>query len=66
MRPAELHEIVRPVEALFALTDQIEARFRKAQAELGQLAPPLLARAFRGQVVPQTAPTNRRLNSSTA
>ncbi|HAB16977.1 MAG TPA: type I restriction endonuclease subunit S, partial [Verrucomicrobiales bacterium] len=51
--PAEQQEIVRRVEALFALADQIEARFRKAQALVDQLTPSLLARAFRGQLVPQ-------------
>ena len=50
---AEQQEIVRRVEPLFALADQIEARFKKAQAQVDRLTPSLLARAFRGQLVPQ-------------
>lgn len=50
---AEQQEIVRRVEALFALADQIEARFQKAQSQVAKLTPSLLARAFRGQLVPQ-------------
>ena len=50
---AEQQEIVRRVEGLFALADQIEARFNKAQAQVDKLTPSLLARAFRGQLVPQ-------------
>jgi type I restriction enzyme S subunit len=46
-------EIVRRVEALFALADQLEARFAKAQTQVDKLTPSLLARAFRGQLVPQ-------------
>ena len=41
------------MEALFALADQIEARFKKAQAQVDKLTPSLLARAFRGELVPQ-------------
>jgi type I restriction enzyme, S subunit len=50
---AEQQEIVRRVEALFALADQIEARFKKAQAQVEKLTPSLLTRAFRGELVPQ-------------
>ena len=50
---AEQQEIVRRVEGLFALADQIDARFNKAQAQVGKLTPSLLARAFRGHLVPQ-------------
>jgi type I restriction enzyme S subunit len=49
----EQHEIVRRVENLFALADQIEARFTKAQVQLDRLTPSLLAKAFRGELVPQ-------------
>ena len=45
--------IVRRVEGLFALADQIEARFQAAQTQVAKLTPSLLARAFRGQLVPQ-------------
>ncbi|MBI2927516.1 MAG: restriction endonuclease subunit S [Verrucomicrobia bacterium] len=50
---AEQREIVNRVEALFALADQIEARFTQARAQVDQLTPSLLARAFRGELVPQ-------------
>jgi hypothetical protein len=50
---SEQQEIVRRVEGLFALADQIEARFEKARAQLDQLTSSLLARTFRGELVPQ-------------
>jgi type I restriction enzyme, S subunit len=50
---AEQQEIVRRVEALFALADQIEGRYAKAKAYVEKLTPSLLARAFRGELVPQ-------------
>ena len=50
---AEQQEIVRRVEALFALADQIEARYAKAKAYIEKLTPSLLAKAFRGELVPQ-------------
>jgi type I restriction enzyme S subunit len=49
----EQQEIVRQVEASFALADQIEARFTHARAQVDKLTPSLLARAFRGELVPQ-------------
>ena len=49
----EQEEIVRRVEGLFALADQLEARFTKARAYVDKLTPSLLARAFSGQLVPQ-------------
>ena len=49
----EQHVIVRRVEGLFALADQIEARFESAQSRMEKLTPSLLAKAFRGQLVPQ-------------
>ena len=53
MTATEQQKIVRRVEGLFALADQIEARFNKAQAQVAQLTPSLLARAFAGRLVPQ-------------
>lgn len=50
---AEQKEIVRRVQALFALADQIEARLAKAKTQLDKLTPSLLARAFSGKLVPQ-------------
>ena len=64
---AQQQKIVRRVEGLFAPTDQIEARFKKAQAwidkfesrftraraQMNKLTPSLLAKAFRGELVAQ-------------
>ena len=50
---AEQHEIVRRVEQLFALADQLEARYARAQAHVDKLTQSLLAKAFRGELVPQ-------------
>lgn len=49
----EQQEIVRRVERLFALADQLEVRLAKARGQVDQLTPSLLARAFTGQLVPQ-------------
>lgn len=49
----EQHEIVRRVEQLFALADKIEARYAKAKAMLDKLSQSILAKAFRGELVPQ-------------
>jgi len=49
----EQQEIVRRVEGLFALADQIAARFEKAHAQVEKLMPTILARAFRGELVAQ-------------
>lgn len=50
---AEQQEIVRRVEELFSLGDRIEARLALARAQVDKLTPSLLARAFRGELVPQ-------------
>lgn len=47
----EQNEIVRRAEQLFALTDQLEARYAKAQAHVDKLTQSLLAKAFRGELV---------------
>jgi type I restriction enzyme S subunit len=49
----EQQEIVRRVEALFAFADRIEARLATAQATVARLTPSTLAKAFRGELVPQ-------------
>jgi len=49
----EQREIVRRVEALFAFVDRIEARLTEARAQLERLTPATLAKAFRGELVPQ-------------
>ena len=50
---AEQHEIVRRVEALFALAERLESRWQAAHKCLSQLTPSLLAKAFRGDLVEQ-------------
>ena len=49
----EQKEITRRVESLFAWADRLETRYHTARARLDQLTPALLAKAFRGQLVPQ-------------
>ena len=49
----EQAEIVRRVEALFALADRTEARCTVARAQAQRLSPLVLAKAFRGELVPQ-------------
>ena len=49
----EQTEIVRRVEQLFAFTDQLEAKIKTAQARVNHLTQSILAKAFRGELVPQ-------------
>jgi len=49
----EQTEIVRRVQLLFAFADRLEARLAAARRQIGQLTPALLAKAFRGELVPQ-------------
>ena len=51
----EQREIVRRVETLFALADRIEANVRAAIARAERLPQAILARAFRGELVPTEA-----------
>ena len=50
---AEQSEIIRRVEALFKLADRIESRYKAARTQAQRLTPLLLAKAFRGELVPQ-------------
>lgn len=50
---SEMAEIVRRVESLFALADAIEAKWKTARTQVERLTPALLAKAFRGELVPQ-------------
>lgn len=50
---SEQHEIVRRVETLFAKADRIEAQYQRARQAVDRLTPALLAKAFRGELVPQ-------------
>lgn len=49
----EQQEIIRRVEELFAYADRLEARYAAARAQVERLTPALLAKAFRGELVPQ-------------
>ncbi len=49
----EQTEIVRRVETLFAFADRLEARLQTTQTAAHRLTPALLAKAFRGELVPQ-------------
>jgi type I restriction enzyme S subunit len=49
----EQAEIVRRVESLFTLADSLEAKYQAARAQIERLTPALLAKAFRGELVPQ-------------
>ena len=49
----EQNEIVRRVEELFAIAARIEAQYRTARARVDRLTQSLLAKAFRGELVPQ-------------
>jgi type I restriction enzyme, S subunit len=57
---AKQHEIVRRVEALFKLSDAIEKRVAATTARADKLTQAILARAFRGELVPTEAELARR------
>lgn len=48
--PEEQYEIVKRVENLFALADQIEAKIKNAQERVNLLTQSILAKAFRGEL----------------
>ncbi|WDN22946.1 restriction endonuclease subunit S [Xanthomonas oryzae] len=50
---AKQKEIVRRVEQLFAYADQLETKVAAAQQRINALTQSLLAKAFRGELVPQ-------------
>ena len=49
----EQKEIVRQVDKLFTLADKVEEHYQKARARVDALAQSVLAKAFRGELVPQ-------------
>jgi type I restriction enzyme, S subunit len=49
----EQAEVVRRLEDLFTLADQLEANLTTARKLVDRLTPALLAKAFRGELVPQ-------------
>ena len=56
----EQHEIIRRVDALFALADSIEQRVADATARANALTQATLAKAFRGELVPTEAEMQRQ------
>jgi type I restriction enzyme S subunit len=46
-------EIVRRIEAFFKIADRIEERYQKGKFHLDKLTQSILAKAFRGELVPQ-------------
>jgi type I restriction enzyme, S subunit len=49
----EQHEIVRRVESLFKIAARIEERYQRAKTQVDKLTQSILAKAFRGELVPQ-------------
>jgi type I restriction enzyme S subunit len=49
----EQQEIVRRTQSLFSLAHQLEARLTTARKVVDRLTPALMAKAFRGELVPQ-------------
>lgn len=58
----EQREIVRRIKALFELADAIEKRVAAATARADKLTQAILAKAFRGELVPTEASLARREN----
>jgi type I restriction enzyme S subunit len=56
----EQKEIVRRVKALFTLADKIEVRVKAATARAEKLTQAILAKAFRGELVPTEADLARQ------
>lgn len=59
---SEQREIVRRVEALFALADAAERRIAAARSRADPLTQAILAKAFRGELVPTEAELARQQN----
>jgi type I restriction enzyme S subunit len=57
---AEQREIVRRVEALFKLADAVETKIAAGMARVKKLTQAILAKAFRGELVPTEAELARR------
>lgn len=51
----EQKEIVKQVEQLFAFANKLEARYTKAKTMIDKLPQSILAKAFRGELVPQNS-----------
>ena len=57
---AEQHEIVRRVESMFKLADAVEKRVAAATVRAKKLTQAILAKTFRGELVPTEAELARR------
>src|SRR5262249_10145708 len=51
----EQAEIIRRIEGLFALADRLQARYERATKQVDRLSQSILAKAFRGELVPTEA-----------
>ncbi|MCP4350844.1 MAG: hypothetical protein GY795_35710 [Desulfobacterales bacterium] len=49
----EQKEIIRRVETLFSIADQLQEKLNTAKSKVEKLTPSILAKAFRGELVPQ-------------
>jgi len=49
----EQREIIRQVDRLFAFADKLEAHYKSAKNKIDRLGQSVLAKAFRGELVPQ-------------
>jgi type I restriction enzyme, S subunit len=59
--PVSKHqEIIRRVDAVFALADRVEAKLAAAKQRVDALTQAVLARVFRGELVPTEAELARR------
>jgi type I restriction enzyme S subunit len=56
----EQEEIVQRAHSLFAITDELELRLARATAQVEKLTQAILAKAFRGELVPTEAELARR------
>jgi type I restriction enzyme S subunit len=56
----EQQEIVRRVRVLLDLADRLQARHEQAKTQVGKLTQSVLAKAFRGELVPTEAELARR------
>jgi type I restriction enzyme S subunit len=57
---AEQSEVARRAQRLLSLADQAEMRYREAKAQVDKVTQSILAKAFRGELVPTEAELARR------
>lgn len=56
---SEQTEILNRIEKIFCVADQIETRYKKAKAHVDKLTQSILAKAFRGELVPRESSHGR-------